>query len=556
MSEKEFKELWKKEQKQHWTKKSLEAKLEYITSLQQEIQTTPVTSTNEQDVKANIYFLGKAQYNINTKPLLGKFVGLTIAHERINYWQGQTFANFDSKVLKKSPENLQTYINRKSGESSPFTQAQAVTGGGVSPTTTEATQSTVVADEDQNLDGLLTPLTPGTLDEEYDESAALAEQAGLDEYIEERENKLTSGNQKRILKLVADFPPDIPEAVDELVRQLPKTEDGNLAEPRIPDEGEGLIVLDVGDGEDAVKAVADAMEDMITQTVTEQEPARLAENENGVRGQTQWGEGQTQPVVANNEQNMPQDASFEQGVLNQVSNTYSGGPGPTVEIEQDAGTRGGGGGTQMKEVLANLDKGVTSAFAEKRKEGMSIAKLKDDIKSFHKIFDGLIPLFKSAEHQAKFKKAIRSSNKREILSHFEEMETAIANYYKDDSGFKLGVIISAESLFSGGLQNLQALGAVNSVGGKVKDTSSFERGGVNAYEGVADVEPTFTRGGIDHALQKPVANRMIKGKKREKRVDKNVKTIPTQVFSQYNHLLNRKLNPVADFKIKTSKRAF
>ena len=389
----------------------------------------------------------------------------------------------------------------------------------------------------------------------------------LKEYIKEQSNKLSPEKQKRLKELLTKSPPQSEADLDELIKSLGITEEGSGgAEVRIPDSGGGIALLDMEEGEDAVEVVARAeakkekelkqvmddliteveteqvvdnfIDDLFTQTVTEQEPAQI--NPQPVQVDL--------PTVNTN-------PSFEAGVLNQQSNTIIADPNQksTISREIDAGTRTGGLGG----VLNNLDKGVTSEFSKRRKEGLSIAKLKDDIRSFHTIYEGIIPAFKIKEHQDRKKRALLSTNKREVLIHYEEMETMIANYYKNDSGFKLGVIISAESLFGGGsnpTKNLQALGMTNSVGGLVKDKSSFERGGTKSFQNITDVEPTFTRGGIDHALQKPVSNRIVKGSKKRIVLTKNVNTIPTQVFRPYNHILNRKLIPQTDFKIKGRKK--
>ena len=555
--EKEYNKSWKLEQKRvEYKKKSAKDKLDYIDALQKQISSydpAVITKENREELLLNIFYLGKAQYNLNTQ-INNKKVSQQDLEDsgvvRINYWKGQNWKNFKKLVLDREPTALDVYISKKSGAGSPFSKTSDK-----SPVSVKTVSTIPDNNEDQDLTGLESPPMPLTPAQEEG-------QAELEAYIEEETNKLTESNQIEFKRLLADSPPQEERDVDNLLDKLPKTEDDSGGgDVRIPDEGEGLTVIDIGDGEDAVKAVAESFVDnLLTEAVTEQEPATInpqpvqveVESEAGTTSLPQDFVSTEAGTVVNTGNPNP---SFEAGTLNQQNNLYEGvsdAKQPTPEIEQDAGLRSGGGG-KLDGVLSNLDKGVTSEFANRRKEGLSISKLKDDIKSFHKLYDSLIPVFKTAEHQAKYKQALKSNNKREILQHYEEMETAIANYYKNDSGFKLGVIISAESLFSGGLQNLQALGAVNSIGGTVKDTSSFERGGIKAYEGVADVEPTFTRGGVDHFLQKPVANRVVKGRKRQITVDKNIKIIPTQVFSQYNHILNRRLNPVADFKIKGRK---
>ena len=236
--------------------------------------------------------------------------------------------------------------------------------------------------------------------------------------------------------------------------------------------------------------------------------------------------------------------------------TITGGQQPTQEFEVEAGTR-----TQptLDGILGSIDRGVLSSISKSRREGLSINKLKADIKDYHKIYNNVIPAFKNRAHQKRKQQALKSKNKKEVLQHYEEMESLIANYYKNDGGFKLGVIISAESLFSGNIfggSDLYATGMVGaSVGGATPiNRNSLERGGTTKYEKVVDIEPTYTRGGIDHALQKPVQNKEPKAKKGRVRFDKNISTIPVAVHRPYNHILNRPLKPSYNIKIKGKKK--
>jgi len=227
---------------------------------------------------------------------------------------------------------------------------------------------------------------------------------------------------------------------------------------------------------------------------------------------------------------------------------------PTQEFELAAGTR-----TQpnIEGVLGGIDRGVLSSISTSRREGLSINKLKEDIKDFHKIYNNVIPAFRDKAHQKRKEKALKSKNKREVLQHYEEMENLIANYYKNDGGFKLGVIVSAESLFSGNIfggSDLYATGMVGANSGATPiDRNSLERGGSTKYNKVVDIEPTYTRGGIDHALQKPVQNKEPKVKKGRVRFDRNINTIPVAVHRPYQHILNRPLKPSYNIKIKGKK---
>jgi len=584
----------------------IKKKLVYIKQLQSEVIGKEYSETqNNQELLNSIYKLGRLQQNtqeqyrklvISKTSISKEFKDIVENSRQIKvFGEGRVFKNFNTQILKKiKKEEFEkiTQILAKDYEKYNLPIADIVAdkktsagGGGDKAEAIEEEEdiSTYPKDftegREQVADKYIKKKTSGDTgvvaiaDSETEEIEDDNFYDIFREYIKEQSNKLSPEKQKRLKELLEDSPPQSEEDVDELIKSLGIIEEGSgRAEVRIPDSGGDVVLLDMEEGEDAVEVVNRAeakkekeienyannlvddifteveteqvvdnfIDDLFTQTVTEQEPAKI----------------NPQPVQVNTNTN----PSFEAGVLNQQSNTIIADPNQksTISREIDAGTRTGGkslGG--LGGILNNLDKGVTSEFSKRRKEGLSIAKLKDDIRSFHTIYEGIIPAFKIKEHQDRKKRALLSTNKREVLIHYEEMETMIANYYKNDSGFKLGVIISAESLFGGGsnpTKNLQALGMTNSVGGLVKDKSSFERGGTKSFQNITDVEPTFTRGGIDHALQKPVSNRIVKGSKKRIVLTKNVNTIPTQVFRPYNHILNRKLIPQTDFKIKGRKK--
>ena len=226
--------------------------------------------------------------------------------------------------------------------------------------------------------------------------------------------------------------------------------------------------------------------------------------------------------------------------------------GQVPEVEQQMGTRTGGG---VSGVLNQLDSNITEELINRRSQGLTIGKLKEDIVSFHKIYDGVINVFKNPQHIARKNAALKSKDRGVVLQHYREMEEAISNYYKNDAGLKLGVIIAAESLFDGSMfgSNMNDMAATGSQ--SAVDRSSLERGGVNQFKSAKGVEPTYTRGGIDHALGKPVINRIVRAKGVLGIQDKNIPTIPQAVHRPYNHILHRTLNPVADFKIKGRKKS-
>ena len=227
---------------------------------------------------------------------------------------------------------------------------------------------------------------------------------------------------------------------------------------------------------------------------------------------------------------------------------------PNSFVEQDMGTRTGG--PSLQSVLSQMDKGVTSKIASRRRNSSSISKLKEDIKSFHIIYDGIISSFKN---EKKLEDIMKSKDKSKIIDYYEELESKISNYYKNDSGFKLGVIISAESLFNGSIfnqstQDLSASGMLGAMGQTPIDNSSMERGGSTKFNNIKVITPTYTSGGVDAALGKPVQNHLVKTipKKVRLNMKPNVLT-PLEAKGSYQHLLNRPLKLTADWKIKTKK---
>ncbi len=94
--------------------------------------------------------------------------------------------------------------------------------------------------------------------------------------------------------------------------------------------------------------------------------------------------------------------------------------------------------TTSKELFSGVGKESTT-------EGKSITQLKDDIKYFHSIYDKFIPEFNSTSHKKKREEALKTKNIALVKIHYNEMEASIRKFYQDQSGLKLGVVISAES---------------------------------------------------------------------------------------------------------------
>jgi hypothetical protein len=222
----------------------------------------------------------------------------------------------------------------------------------------------------------------------------------------------------------------------------------------------------------------------------------------------------------------------------------------------DMGTRGGEGNT-LQSVLSNMDSGMTSRIANRRRNESSIKKLLEDINSFHKIYDNIIDGFKMSDEESK--KLNKSTDRKMIQEHYEALELKISNYYRKDSGFKLGVIISAESLFNGSFFNQgssdMSASSVNTPSSGSTPDNIFTRGVGKEFQNIKVVQPTWTSGGMDFALGRPVQNHLVKTipKSNIKRQKLNL-IQPASTKGKYNNVLQRPSSQSVDWVIKTSKK--
>jgi hypothetical protein len=82
----------------------------------------------------------------------------------------------------------------------------------------------------------------------------------------------------------------------------------------------------------------------------------------------------------------------------------------------------------------------------KHRRTKDINRLKDEIRSFHLIYDADIPMFTEKQHKQNKKAALESNDIRKVAAHHKIMQDAIRNYYRT-SELKVGVIMSAERVF-------------------------------------------------------------------------------------------------------------
>jgi len=90
---------------------------------------------------------------------------------------------------------------------------------------------------------------------------------------------------------------------------------------------------------------------------------------------------------------------------------------------------------------------------------LNMEQLKLGIKTFHSLYDGVIPSFTSTEHQAGKKKALESKDIKTVREHFLKMEMLVKAYFSSLGGdLSVGVIISASDYFkSFGKESMESM---------------------------------------------------------------------------------------------------
>jgi len=500
-------------------------KIDRIKELRNKLLGINVTPENRQEVNDDLFAISMLSKTLRTNYNSAKNEDAKQIYEnasiyRISIWGGGA-GEFKSRILDKSPEAL--------------TQALAPDNPIVNKKFTDMTyvSTSTVVESDEFL----------KLMEE--EEKAREEEEEKEDILKAPKNIVEGDEGVVRVKTEVEIPPTIDEDAVYISEDIKKLAEDIYATQKSRTSEDPLEVLEVPAGAPESRREEEPAEPPPLPTATEDATPTPAETTPPPAETTT-----VPPTGADTPPATPPDTPP------QATRTIPTIPStaPTQEFEVEAGTR-----TQptLEGVLGGIDRGVLSSISTSRREGLSINKLKEDIKDFHKIYNNVIPAFRDKSHQQRKEKALKSKNKREVLQHYEEMENLIANYYKNDGGFKLGVIVSAESLFSGNVFGGSDLFGTGMVGANTGitpiDRNSLERGGTTKYEKVVDIEPTYTRGGIDHALQKPVQNKEPKVKKGRVRFDKNISTIPVAVHRPYNHILNRPLKPSYNIKIKGKK---
>lgn len=189
-----------------------------------------------------------------------------------------------------------------------------------------------------------------------------------------------------------------------------------------------------------------------------------------------------------------------------------------VEIAYTGGGAGASGvGAFKGDILSQLEpqSEVASKLAEdKKRRRKDVERLIKEINCYHLVYNDDIPLFRSKEHNKAKEEAIASKDRDKLIKHHMMMSNAIRQYYKT-ADLRVGVIMSAESMFGQSVSNLisghMASGGAalpNALGGdKFVRTplgaGSFRPKGSDPVKGAIAGNVNITRGGRN--TKRPVA---------------------------------------------------
>ena len=236
----------------------------------------------------------------------------------------------------------------------------------------------------------------------------------------------------------------------------------------------------------------------------------------------------------------------------------------TVEEAPDIldASRGGAGMTP-----SGIVKGGDSSGKEDAQRGkMNIARLKEEIRALHLIYDNNIDKFRSNPHKADKDDALKSDKVEVVRKHHKDMEVAIREYYRSGGGdtLQVGVIVPIDTYLqqylSGGKPNEQAIAkAPTRTVGKEGTTSvglGHRDGDLKAkshdpYSRAIAQGIYYQRGGMGSYKQRAVSGHAIKIGGKDKMGQ--IKDPRTRVDAVMNNFLNRAVVELPDpsLKLKT-----
>ena len=211
----------------------------------------------------------------------------------------------------------------------------------------------------------------------------------------------------------------------------------------------------------------------------------------------------TAPTTTTVESTDPNTGTKFEGMEGEVQVPFSGG--------------GSGVGAFKGDILSQLEpqSEVASKLAEdKKRRRKDVERLIKEINCYHLVYDDDIALFRNKEHNKAKEEAIASKDRDKLIKHHMMMSNAIRQYYKT-ADLRVGVIMSAESMFGQSVSNLisghMASGGAalpNALGGNKfirtpLGVGSFRPKGSDPVKGAIAGNVNITRGGRN--TKRPVA---------------------------------------------------
>ena len=223
-------------------------------------------------------------------------------------------------------------------------------------------------------------------------------------------------------------------------------------------------------------------------------------------------------------------------------------------FSQTLGTRsdpsGGGGANFLDNIIGSSNR--NTQLVKLHTESDDLTRIKNMIKALHLVYEREIPLFREEIHQADKERALASNNIEYARKHLDKMSEIIKEFYKSDTTMKLGIIISADSLFNqntafgGTLSDLQ----MSSLSSNLNPTDEFGR---DDFSQAKVVIPQFIRGGLDHAKGKAVAGINVNRKLLEKNKVKFNDPSDRQEVDRYgNQAIKRPVKLTKTFNFKSA----
>jgi len=216
---------------------------------------------------------------------------------------------------------------------------------------------------------------------------------------------------------------------------------------------------------------------------------------------------------------------------------------------------------------SGIVKGADNAIKQdEQRAKMNIARLKEEIRALHLIYDNNIEKFRSNPHKADKDDALKSDDIAIVRKHHKDMEISIREYYRSGGGdsLQVGVIVPIDTY----LQQYLTGGKANEVSiPKVSTRTTGKEGVTSVGLGHRDGDLTskkhdpysraisqgiyYQRGGMGSYKQRAVSNHNIRIGGKDK--IGQIKDPKTRVDAVMNNFLNRAVkelpNPLLKLKI-------